>query len=175
MITFKRYFHEQKTPWVSWEKTTQIWNRRSDLKGCGKTRVVPGRRRGARWTSHFGWWFSGPAKQRKYWKYMKKMQLKKAIAVLISAGSINPGDARVLLGSSAPWGLIGSHSQGGHNLPGTNCTTCIPWFTVELGVTSFGLPSPSSYFSFEARCSAFFANWASLKYPLSPVVRNTNK
>jgi len=43
---------------------------------------------------------------------MKKMQSNKETSVLISAGSISPGDARGFLGSSGPWGLIGGHSLG---------------------------------------------------------------
>lgn len=92
----------------------------------------------------------------------KKMQSKEKIAILISVGSTSPERSQVC------WGLeaYGGHQwppQGEHNLRGTNHSyVCSLTHAVVWG-DGFGLPYPSSCFSFDARCSKFFVDGVSLK------------
>lgn len=103
---------------------------------------------------------------------MKKIQLKKAIAVLISMGSISLRDARGLLGSGGPWGLIGSHRQSCMTCQGQSTLCVFPELLWSLRWPVLGFLSHPSMSPLRLDAWHFLPI---LNYSLSPIMRNANK
>lgn len=92
----------------------------------------------------------------------KKNAVKGKNSSIDFCGEHKPREKSGLLGSGGLWGSSVA-TPGGHNLRGTNHSYVFSLTHTVVWGDGFGLPYPSSCFSFDAGCSKFFADGVSLK------------